>query len=137
MNYAQMVFEFMEKHNQHRQSALYLDSDGLMKSTIPDSVKVLRLRLMMEELGELAAAMHANNAVLVADGLADLMYVVVGTAIAYDLPINEIFREVHTSNMTKAPLDKTSKGGKVSKEGYAPPDIKTILELHMNGAISR
>lgn len=136
MNYVEMVREFMEKHGQHRSSAFYME-DGKLRSSIPDDVKILRMRLMMEELGELASAMHANDAVQVADGLADLLYVVVGTAIAYDFPINEIFREVHESNMSKAPLDKTAKGGKVTKEGYRAPDIKTILELHTNGVISR
>lgn len=126
VDYEQMVLEFMEKHGQHRGASIRATEAGV-SSDIPPEVVVLRLRLMMEELGELSSAMHQNDLVLISDGLADLLYVVVGTAIAYGIPINDVFREVHRSNMTKAPLNQHSKGGKVSKEGYEPPQILSIL----------
>lgn len=109
-----------------------------------EAIKVLRLRLMMEELGEVSQAMHENNQVEVADGLCDLLYVVVGTAVEYGLgPILEdLFEEVHRSNMTKfqgaevGPIsignlagevnDKYS--GKVRKSAnYQPPDLDSII----------
>jgi NTP pyrophosphatase (non-canonical NTP hydrolase) len=115
-----MVREFMVKNNQAYEKK--------PTTNIPPAVQVLRLRLMMEELGELAGAMHEGNIVLIADGLADLDYVVTGTAIAYGIPHEVVFREVHRSNMTKAALDPNNKGGKVSKAGYEPPKISEILE---------
>lgn len=116
----QAVREFMEKKGQ----VISQHPNPLL----PDKVKVLRLRLMMEELGETAVAMHENNIVEIADGLADLVYVVVGTAIAYGIPFDKVFAEVQRSNMTKGSLNTDNKGGKVSKEGYEPPRIKEILE---------
>jgi predicted HAD superfamily Cof-like phosphohydrolase len=45
--------------------------------------KVLRARLMLEELGETSIAIHKQDVVEIADGLADLAYVVVGTAVTF------------------------------------------------------
>jgi len=112
-----------------------------------DSIKVLRLRLMMEELGEVSQAMHENNLIEVADGLCDLLYVVVGTAVEYGMgPILEdLFEEVHRSNMTKFqgetltatetvmnPVnDKYS--GKVRKSAnYEPPDLASIIDGYLD-----
>lgn len=120
-----MVRAFMVKNFQA--------SNSVPMAVIPDHVKVLRLRLMMEELGELAEAIHTGDLVQIADGLADLEYVTVGTAIAFGIPHEEVFREVHRSNMTKPALDEHNKGGKVSKEGYEPPQIATILEEWIAG----
>lgn len=110
-------------------------------------IKLLRLRLMMEELGELSQAMHEDNMLEVADGLVDLLYVTIGTAVEYGLgPIlDQLFNEVHRSNLTKfqgefedvntastihghEPInDKYS--GKVRKSGkYDPPQIERILD---------
>lgn len=103
---------------------------------IPDTVKVLRLRLLMEELGELSEAIHTNNLVEIADGLADLIYVAVGCAIAYGIPIDKVFAEVHRSNMTKTGHKPNVEGekyaaGKTGKgEGYEPPSIAPILVQH-------
>ena len=95
------------------------------------SVKILRLRLMMEELGELSCAMHENNLVEIADGLTDLLYVVVGTAVDYGLgPIlEELFQEVQRSNMTKTFITTPDgrKGG-IKGPGFSPPDIKGVID---------
>jgi len=117
----------------------------------PAVVQVLRLRLMMEELGELSCAMHENNLIEVADGLIDLLYVVVGTAVEYGLgPIlDQLFTEVHRSNLTKfkgevfppegtdpalghgttQELVNDKYSGKVRKGGhFEPPRIAELLD---------
>jgi predicted HAD superfamily Cof-like phosphohydrolase len=43
---------------------------------------ILRQRLILEELGETAQALHQQNIVEIADGLTDLLYVVYGSAAA-------------------------------------------------------
>ena len=48
---------------------------------IDDETQVLRLRLINEELEELEEAMGEQNVVEIADALADLVYVIYGTAI--------------------------------------------------------
>ena len=88
---------------------------------------LLRIRLMVEEVVETCRGILTGNLVETADGLADSLYVVFGTAIAYGIPIDKVFEEVHRSNMSKTPLDEHSKGGKVLKAGYSPADVAGIL----------
>lgn len=156
---------------------------------------LLRTRLAVEELAETVVALHERDLVEVADGLADLLYVVAGAAAAYgaelddyyclsepvgpphsgdatarermarklclafeglpsafyhnmgvgaacermaaavrdvakacNLPLRELFLEVHRSNMGKtAKVDPASKGG-LKGYGYKPPDIAGVLE---------
>jgi predicted HAD superfamily Cof-like phosphohydrolase len=93
----------------------------------------LKIRLMVEELAELVAAMQLNlchpkdeHFTLVADSIADLLYVTYGAAVSYGINIDAILKEVHRSNMTKS-LDKDD-GGKVIKgEDFEPPNLKEIL----------
>jgi hypothetical protein len=56
-------------------------------------VAVLRSRLIIEEFAETYAALHENNVIEVADGLTDLLYVVVGAAVAYGEPHHDAFVE--------------------------------------------
>jgi predicted HAD superfamily Cof-like phosphohydrolase len=80
---------------------------------------------MVEELAELVTAMHEENVIEIADALADLLYVVIGTGLAYGLPIAEVFNEVHRSNMSKNRLNQHGKGGKGN--GFSPPNLEEIL----------
>jgi predicted HAD superfamily Cof-like phosphohydrolase len=96
-------------------------------------VKELRMKLIQEECDqELLPALDSYDISEIADGAADLIYVVVGTCISYGIPINRIFREVHYSNMTKTPVkaENGQKYGTKTPKGpdYIPPDIKGILE---------
>jgi predicted HAD superfamily Cof-like phosphohydrolase len=127
MSYEDMIREFMEKHGQF-QGRLGYDAFNSLMSSISPEVKELRVRLMMEELAETVTAMHEGDIPNVADGLADLVYVVIGTALAYGIPFDRIFQDVQRANMTKAPLDRNNKGGKVGKEGFVPPQTVSILE---------
>jgi predicted HAD superfamily Cof-like phosphohydrolase len=93
---------------------------------ISDEEKMLRTRLMSEELAELVAAMQLEDIPLVADSIADLLYVVYGTAVSYGIPIQKVFEEVHRSNMTKS--TNFDEGGKVTKGiNFEPPDLNYIL----------
>lgn len=63
--------------------------------------------------------------------LADLLYVIYGTAEELRIPIEEVFKAVHESNMSKLWPDGTvhyNDFGKVIKPPtYSPPDIEKIL----------
>lgn len=93
-----------------------------------DSIEYERSSLLVEEVGEALIAMATPDRVGLADALADLMYVVIGTAITFDIPLQEVFEEVHRSNMTK------QKGyGRLNRakgKEYQPPRIKEILDAH-------
>lgn len=82
MTMRDQVLEFMKKHEQ--------DCPERFKICNPD-VTLLRVRLIVEEYGELIIALHENDIVKIMDACGDLRYVVVGTAIAYGLPALDIF----------------------------------------------
>lgn len=96
-----------------------------------DARKRLRRKLMGEELMELYNALEDKDIVLIADGLADLLYVVFGTALEYGIPIDKVFEEVHRSNMTKLWPDGRAhyrEDGKVLKpKTFSPPRISDIF----------
>lgn len=121
---------------------------------------VLRMKLVTEEYTELMNAMgfdvevavtkeledsslfefhieeesHGANIVGVGDATSDLHYVVSGTSDEFGLPEDELFDEVHRSNMSKADEDGTvprREDGKILKAArWSPPDINSILARH-------
>jgi predicted HAD superfamily Cof-like phosphohydrolase len=66
--------------------------------------------------------------------LADLRYVLEGTAVTMGLPIDEAFRAVHTANMTKVWPDgsiRRDAGGKVVKPPtHVPADMSAFVFIH-------
>jgi len=89
---------------------------------------MVRVHLIAEELAELALAIANKNQVGVADALADLAYVVLGAAVTYNIPLEEVFQEVHRSNMTKAVRGDEDTRLRSKGAGYTPPDIAGVLE---------
>jgi len=87
-----------------------------------------RYAFMREELEEYMRAAENGDLVEIADALADLLYVTLGTAVVFGIDIQPVFAEVHRSNMTKTPLDPvTKKGGK--GPGYEKARIAEVLLL--------
>ena len=93
-------------------------------------VQKLRLALIREELGELQDAFEDGDVVEVADAIADLTYVVKGTAIACGIDMESIFNEVHASNMTKFKDGVVvTEDGKVEKSSsFESPKIRNLLK---------
>ena len=93
-------------------------------------LRYLRAHLMCEELGEVLEALEKGDEVALFDGLCDLIYVILGTACIYSLPIASGFEEVHRSNMTKAPQADDPDKERLRQKGpdYSAPDLKGILE---------
>lgn len=89
--------------------------------------KNLRIRLIDEERNELCQALGENDVVAVADALADLMYVVIGSALQWGIPLERVFAEVHRSNMTKDGGGKRADGKVIKGPNYEPPDIAGVL----------
>lgn len=91
----------------------------------------IRATLLHEEHLEVQEALASGVRVAIAKELADLVYVAYGTALVYDIDLDEALREVHKSNMTK--LDDDGKpilreDGKVLKgPNYIPPNMKGAL----------
>ena len=90
----------------------------------------LRTTLLCEEFGELMQALTRGDLVEVADGLADLIYVAIGTALELGIDLAPIWEEVHRSNMAKAPGGVVTRreDGKVLKPaGWTPPDVLSCI----------
>jgi predicted HAD superfamily Cof-like phosphohydrolase len=108
------------------------------KPTIPDrDIRNLRLRLIKEEFQEVTEALLAPTEdprylEEVAKEMADLLYVVYGTADVMGIPLDEVFAEVHASNMSKLGEDGKPiyrPDGKVLKgPSYRIAKVKAILE---------
>lgn len=95
---------------------------------LDDKPADLRVRLIEEELSELEAAMVCRDLVDIADALADLVYVVVGTAVAHGINLAPIFEEVHRSNMSKFIDGHRREDGKwIKGKSYSPADLRPIL----------
>ena len=101
---------------------------------LSERIYTLRHRLMQEENDEYLEACQQQDLTLIADALGDKLYILFGTIIAHGLQykIEEVFDEIHRSNMSK--LDEEGKpiyreDGKILKSNrYFLPDIKGVLE---------
>lgn len=126
MKMTQMVLEFH----------VAMDVPYYDTPVIPDRMRCrLRQDLMQEEISELNKAIDQRDIIEIADGLADTLYVVLGTAWEFGLAhcLGEVFYEVHRSNMTK--IDPVTKkpnkrnDGKVMKPPtYSPANLVPIIQ---------
>ena len=102
------------------------------KPEFPDEdERKLRVKLLKEEFIEYMDGESFNDLVEVADALADIIYIACGTAVSYGIPLDDVFAEVHRSNMAKLVDGKVIRreDGKIQKpEGWTPPDIKGVLD---------
>jgi len=93
--------------------------------------RCLRIRLLEEEFEEYMAGEGKDDIVEIADALADIIYIACGTAVSYGIPLDDVFAEVHRSNMAKLVDGKVIRreDGKIQKpEGWTAPDIRSVLE---------
>ena len=120
MNDAQrMVLEFHEQFDIHVASA---------PSAPNEPTQTLRTRLIQEEFEELCEAMEAQDLPAIAKELADLLYVVYGTAVSCGIDMEPVFKEVHRSNMSKVGGYKREDGKWVKPATYSPARLEPILE---------
>jgi len=98
---------------------------------IDQSLARLRIALLEEEVSEFAVASEKRDLIGIADALADIVYVVYGTALTYGIDLDSAVREVHRSNMSKLGSDGKPlirDDGKVLKsELYFPPDLESVV----------
>ena len=90
-------------------------------------IVICRVAMVLEELAEWLQA-HANTDVVgAADAIADRFYLLLGDAVATGLPLTDLFREIHRSNMTKLVAVHTGVGKGVKGLGYERPRIAKVL----------
>src|SRR5262245_64125019 len=96
--------------------------------SIPDEATcTLRVNLIQEEFNELREALVQRDVEAVAKELADLLYVVYGTAVSCGLDMAPMFREVHRSNMSKVGGHKRADGKWIKPPDYSPARLQPIL----------
>jgi len=120
----ELVGDFMES----------MEQEVKIKPSFPeDSVQRLRLDLIEEELDELQYGIDNQDMVEIADALTDLLYVVYGAGHAFGIDLDDCFKEVHKSNLSKLGPDfrpiKREDGKVLKPDTYFPPDLKTVLNI--------
>lgn len=98
----------------------------------PAEAKVMRVKMLREEIAEAIAAIEGEPIENVAKELADVFYIWAGAVLDFGLQnkIDAVFNAVHFSNMAKLvdgePIYRED--GKVLKpKGWVKPDINAIL----------
>lgn len=123
-NPLQAVREFHERFR--AKSYIELDSDEERLA-----FKSMRCDLILEEAIETIQALRAGSREELAKELADLLYVTYGTADLLDIPLPDVFNEVHRSNMSKLGDDGQPvyrHDGKILKgPNYQPANLAGIL----------
>ena len=120
----QQLWDFQSVYNQRRNT----------KPTLlqPDEY-YLRYRLGKEELVEYLDACNQDDLIEVTDALADQLYILLGTMNAHGMQnvIEDVFDEVHRSNMSKLGSDGKPiyrEDGKVLKgPNFSPPNLEKFL----------
>ena len=117
------VKKFMETFGQEVKSKPAFPSEKISK---------LRYDLIKEELDEFQEALNDKSLKEVADSLTDILYVTYGAGHAFGINLDNCFKEVQNSNMSK--LDNDGKpiynnDGKVMKgPNYFKPDLQKFLK---------
>ncbi|HJR76879.1 MAG TPA: MazG nucleotide pyrophosphohydrolase domain-containing protein [Nitrospiraceae bacterium] len=115
-----MVEEFHRKFELRAESA---------PTILDDATRRLRIRLIQEEFDEVKEALAREDLTGIAKELADLLYVIYGTAVSCGIDMDPVFREVHRSNLTKVGGYKRGDGKWVKPATYSPAQIGPILDL--------
>jgi predicted HAD superfamily Cof-like phosphohydrolase len=124
-DYIEMVGDFHTVFDQ---------KDGNKPRLISTNEGKLRYSLQAEENNEYLEAVEVGDLVGIADALGDQLYIIYGTILKHGLQhkIEEVFREIHRSNMSKLGADGKPiyrEDGKILKgPSYFRPNIKAIIE---------
>jgi predicted HAD superfamily Cof-like phosphohydrolase len=98
------------------------------KAGFPDEkITSLRYDLINEELDELKEAMDNKDIKEVADALTDILYVTYGAGHSFGINLDNCFKEVQNSNMSKLGEDGkpiyNDKGKVMKGPNYFKPDL--------------
>ena len=117
--------------NEQRMVAEFHRLFGIAIGTVPaapdEATRSLRVNLIREEFDELQQALAQHDVSAIAKELADLLYVVYGTAVSCGIDLEPVFREVHRSNLSKVGGHKREDGKWVKPQTYSPACIQPIL----------
>jgi predicted HAD superfamily Cof-like phosphohydrolase len=101
---------------------------------VDEQTRELRIKLIQEEFEELKEALTHGDLESISKEIADLLYVVYGTAVSHGIDMDPVFREVHRSNMSKVGGYKREDGKWVKPTTYSPACIEPILSEQRGSA---
>ena len=106
------------------------DSAELLAAEHPGPAS-LSIRLLVEEVHETLAAIIGEDIKEIADGLVDIVYIVMGIANRYGIDFDACWREVQNANIAKvADGVELDSAGKIQKPaGWVGPDIAGALGI--------
>ena len=120
MSYQKDVEDFMTAGDQPIKKELSLKGEQ----------QNLYMNLITEEYRETIEAFDNDDLIEVADGLADMVWVIMGMCSSCGIDFNKVWEEVRASNMSKFVDGRAIKNeaGKIMKpETYFKPNIKKVL----------
>ena len=128
------IAEFNDLNENQRLMRDFMAGAGQDVQDVPTlssrEVQATRLRLIGEELKELAEAYEAGDLKAVYDACVDLDYVVSGTFVAHGLNQRAGFIAVHHNNMDKLARGHLDEGGKFIKpDDHLPPDLWAVIDM--------
>ena len=112
----------------------FKQKDGKWPQPLERNDYNLRHALMEEENNEYLEACEKNSLIEIADALGDQLYILCGTILKHGMHhiIEEVFNEIHSSNMSKLDADGKPifrEDGKILKgPGYYGPDINKFIK---------
>jgi len=127
------VREFHEKHGVPVLEKLEAPAPARMKlryDLIREEVEnelipvLWNLRVLLEEECSIDEQEFLTQ---IADGIADSIVVLIGTALEFGIPLDKVWDEVHRSNMTKEVGDKREDGKVLKGKNFSLPDLESIL----------
>lgn len=124
----QQLWKVINFHESFKQSY------SKVPTLLPMDECTLRHDLMKEENVEYLVACGNDNLSEIADALGDQLYILFGTIIKHGMQhiIEDVFNEIHASNMTKLGEDGLPilrEDGKILKgPNYRKPNIKQIIK---------
>ena len=122
MSYQKDVEDFMTAGDQPIKKELSLKGEQ----------QNLYMNLITEEYRETIEAFDNDDLIEVADGLADMVWVIMGMCSSCGIDFNKVWEEVKASNMSKFVEGKAikNKAGKIMMhETYFKPDLKKVLGI--------
>ena len=96
-----------------------------------DKITTLRYELIKEELAELKDAIEKKDIKEAADALTDILYVTYGAGHAFGINLDDCFKEVQNSNMSKLGEDGkpiyNDKGKVMKGPNYFKPNLNKFV----------
>jgi predicted HAD superfamily Cof-like phosphohydrolase len=126
---------FMTNYEKVREFMVAMGQEVQSFTRFPDMyTAVMRYKLIHKKVDEFDQALIDGDIVELTDALCDLLYATYSYGLAFGIPLDKCFDEVHRSNLSKiGPDGKVTfrSDGKVLKPAsYRPPNLEQFLDLN-------